>query len=131
MSNFTLVDSGCYTKQKIYKLCREGVCFYDEFREQLRNDTNLEPELGTLWPILKYVADGKTPLQSSNKYKKINKIFKYPVYEAKSPNLRMYVFFDQGSMVILLGDKKTEQEQNLNRIEAILKDYYEFKNQKT
>jgi hypothetical protein len=104
------------------------VNLYDEFKTEIKQDNNLKAELGDLWAILKYVADGKAPYLRETKYKKL-KNTKYPIHEAKSKELRLYVYIDDG-MIIILGGKKTEQDEDIKRVEGIIKEYLEFKTKK-
>jgi hypothetical protein len=131
MSNFTLEEfKESNTAQKVHKLCRDGVCFYDEFRDKIKKDKNLRPELSDLWAILKDAAnDKKLP---KNRYRKENlgKKMPYNVYAAKSDHLRLYTFTDSEGLIIVIGGKKTDQDTDLKRIKDIVKSYKEFKTKK-
>src|SRR5947209_2531831 len=114
MPNFTLEEfKDSYTRQRIHKLIREGSCFYDEFKTEIKKDNNLSGELSDLWATLKYVANGKTPFLRENKYRKIRRASKYPIFEVKSKNLRLYVFTDDEGMIIILGGKKKSQVEDI------------------
>lgn len=133
MPNFTLLELTHYnTKQKVYRLSRDGRCYYDEFIEEIKKDKNLEPELGDLIPTIKYVADFQKPILPKQRYRKLKlgKNARYSVFEAKSNHLRLYVFVEDSGLIIILGGKKTEQDADIKKIEKLLKEYCKFQNNK-
>lgn len=87
-------------------------------------------ELGDLYAVVEYVANGTQPPLPINRYRKIsigNKI-KLSVYEAKSSHLRLYLFHEPGTgQVLIMGGKKTSQKEDIERIKRVAKDYCVFK----
>lgn len=115
------------TRQDVYKLVRNGKCLLDEFVKDIKEDKNLEPELSDLFANIEDVANGE--LLPYNRYK-ILKLGKLPftAYEAKTKSLRLYLFHERNTGVILIiGGKKTEQDEDLERIKRIIKEYSSFK----
>jgi len=112
--------------QDVYKLVRNGKCLLDEFVNDIKKDKNLEPELGDLFANIEDVANGE--LLPSNRYK-ILKLGKLPftAFEAKTKNLRLYLFHERNTgIVLIIGGKKTEQDEDLDRIKRIIKEYSNF-----
>lgn len=116
------------TPQRIFKLVRNNKCLIDSFLTEIKKDKNLEPELGELYAIIADAADGSLLPPSRYKPLKIAKNLKYQPYEAKTYHLRIYLFHERESgMIIIIGGKKTEQRQDLKRVEQIIKEYTLFK----
>ena len=129
MATFTLIEEvNSYTLQRIFRLSRDGKCYYDDSKIAIKNEKTYWSEMGILWPRLQYVANGEKPFYGEKKYRKIKGNYKYPAFEVKSPNLRLYFFSDTAGLILLMVSKKTNQGEDYNRIELILKEYYEFKN---
>jgi hypothetical protein len=119
-----------WAKQRVGKLFREGKCLLTEFIDEIKKDKNLEPELGDLFAILKYVADGEKPLPPISKYRKLNLGGKSPYtgYEAKSASLRIYLFHDPDTgLVLVIGGKKVDQDKGIERLKKIIREYQEYK----
>jgi hypothetical protein len=131
MATFTLIEAtNDVTILPIYKLSRDGRCYYDESKEELKKDEILWKEFGSLWSTLKYVANLYRPLMNKNKYKKLNVNFAFPLFEVRSENLRMYVFTEQNTFIILRVEKKSDQDPEFKWGGRTIQEYSEFKNQK-
>jgi len=133
MPNFEIQRVEKFDTQKpIFKLIRNGKCSYDSFISSIKEDKNLNPELGDIYAILKHVADNATPFLPKQKYRKLklsNKI-KYAGYEAKSKHLRLYLFVDKDTgMILVLGGKKGDQDEDIESLERIIKEYSQNKPQ--
>ncbi|HLG03472.1 MAG TPA: hypothetical protein VI731_07740 [Bacteroidia bacterium] len=120
------------TRQRVNKLLRNGRCMLDEFWTEIRGDNNLAPELDELVATLEDVANGKwVPL---NQYKKLhvsNKL-RFAPFEAKSKHLRLYLFHERETGQILIIDgKKGDQDEDIKRVERIIKEYTMFKQTQT
>lgn len=127
MATFTLIELEHYqTRQKVYKLCRDGKCYFDDFMTEVKADNNLKPELGDLVPIIKDVANGKKPPTKKYRKENLGKKMPFTVYAAKSAHLRLYSFTDSNGLIIIIGGKKTEQDEDLERSKSIVKEYSEF-----
>lgn len=133
MPNFAVSQySGWQTSESVFKLCRDGKYLIDEFIQLIKADSNLAPELGDLFAIIKYVANGNRPPLTEKKFKKLklSKKLKLPGFEAKSKHLRFYMFREPNvGLILAFGGKKGAQEQtDLNRIETLIKEYSHSKN---
>ncbi|MBI3509498.1 MAG: hypothetical protein HY064_02470 [Bacteroidetes bacterium] len=116
------------TKQKVFKLFRNGKCLYTEFTAEISKDDNLEPELDELFANIEDVANNE--LLPKNKYRKlhISSKLQYTPYEAKTHHLRAYMFHDsETGQVIVCGGTKGEQDEDLERVEKIIKEYSAWK----
>ena len=121
------VITGFETKQPISKLIRNGKSLIDEFIRDIKADKNLSPQLAELYSIMEDV--GNNLLVPRTKYKRLNlRRLKYCPYEAKTSNLRLYVFRDDDlGILIVIGGKKTEQTEDLRRLEKLIKEYSFYK----
>lgn len=119
------------TRQRIYKLRRNGKCMVDEFRKDIMADSNLAPELLNLDAALMNVANG-LPVPPSH-YKKLHtgEKLKYAIFEVKSRHLRLYLFQEKETgQIMIVGGKKVRQKKDIARVIEIVKDYTLFKQQK-
>ena len=105
-------------------LVREGKTLVDKFINATKKDGNLERELSRLYAIIEDVANRVQPMPPPSKFKiyKGLKAGTFQGYEARTTNLRLYVFFDK-DLIIILGGKKVDQDEDEERIKQILKDY--------
>lgn len=115
------------TRQRVNKLIRDGKCMFDAFITDIRSDYNLEPELGDLFAVIRYVAEGTTPFLPKKKFRKLklSTKLKYAGFEAKSKHLRLYLFMEKSSGMILAfgGSKGTQEQTDLQLLEKIIKEY--------
>lgn len=119
---------GFETRQKVNKLVRNGRCLVDEFENEIRRDSNIAPELDELVATIEDVANGK--LVPKNQYRKLrlsNKL-QYSVFEVKSKHLRLYLIHEKNTgQLHILGGKKGDQDEDIKRVEKIIKEYTVFK----
>ncbi len=116
------------TLQKVGKLLRNGKCLYNEFVAEIQKDKNLENELDELFVHIEDVANNQRVPHT--KYRKLHVSSKltFTPYEAKSSNLRVYLFHDSESgQIIVCGGKKTEQDEDIEKVERIIKEYSAWK----
>ena len=116
------------TRQKVHKLIRNGRCFIDEFENEIEQDENIAPELDELFATIEDVANGK--MIPKNQYRKLHlsKKLKYSAFEAKSKHLRLYLINEKDTGKIhILGGTKGDQDEDIKRLEKIIKEYTEFK----
>ncbi len=116
------------TRQRVNKLIRNGRCFIDEFQSEIEQDENLSPELYELTATIEDVANGK--LVPKNQYRKLHlsKKLKYSAFEVKSKHLRLYLINEKETgQIHILGGKKGDQDEDLKRVEKIIREYTEFK----
>lgn len=119
------------TLQPINKLIRNGKCMFDAFVEGAKSEAKLEAELGELYAIIQYVANRKTPFLPKQKFRKLHlkKKLKYTGFEAKSKHLRLYLFMEKETGMILAfgGTKGTQEQTDLDLFEKIIKEFTQFK----
>lgn len=119
------------TLQPVNKLIRNGKCMFDAFVKAAKSEEKLEAELGELYAIIQYVASRKTPYLPKQKFRKLHlkKKLKYTGFEAKSKHLRLYLFMEKETGIILVfgGKKGTQEQTDLELFEKIIKDYTQFK----
>ncbi len=130
MINFTVERIEQFeTTVKVYRLYRGDRCKYLEFRDDIKG-TNLEPELGDLYAIVRKVANGeRLPPSSYKRLSKLSSKLKFSGWEAKSDNLRLYLIHHNG-VILILGGKKGEQDEDTETLEKTIKEYTEFINKK-
>ncbi len=129
MPNFTLEElTHYYCKAKVFALGINGKCPFKEFVAAIKQDHQLAPELGDLIPSIKYFANGSTPFLPKTRFKKLplGKL-PYPVYEAKSKHLRVYLFTDENGVINILGGLNVDQPQDLENVKRIVKEYHSNK----
>lgn len=71
------------TRQRVYKLVRNGKCHIDEFWIEVKKDQHLVREGRVIWKILEDVANGER--LPKTRYRKLK--LRYNVYEVKSKEL--------------------------------------------
>ncbi len=111
-----------FVKQPVSKLKRDGKCLFDDFVETIKKDKNLEPELDDLTALIEGAANNK----EHPKFKKLKtkKIQGYPIFEAKSNSLRLYVTREQNTgIIIILGGSKKNQDKDIAKTETIVSQY--------
>lgn len=116
------------TKQKVNKLIRNGKCLIDDFRDEIKKDKNIEPELDELVATVEDVANGK--MVPKNQYRKLHLSSKlqYSAFEVKSKHLRLYLIHERDTgQIHILGGKKGDQDEDIKRVEKIIKEYSTFK----
>lgn len=118
------------TRQRIYKLRRNGKCMADEFIEEIMTDSNLAPEWDDIKAVLVNVANGLLAPPSRYKKLRIGEKLKYSVFEAKSRHLRLYLFQEKETgQIMIVGGKKARQKRDIARVIEIIKEYASFKQQ--
>lgn len=129
MYKFALEELTHYAcKAKVFALGINGRFPFKEFVQSVKGDHQLAPELGDLIPSIKYFANGNNPFLPKTKFRKL-KMGKcpYPVYEAKSKHLRIYLFTDENGIINILGGLKTDQDKDIEYIKTVLKEYHNSK----
>ena len=130
MTIFTLAKVEAFeTSSTVWKLLRNGRCFVDEFREEVKKDKNLREEWLEMIATIHDAASGKLLPQKRFKKLKLAKSFVFQAYEAKSFSLRLYMITEHkiGKILVCGGRKKT-QIKDIERLKRIIKEYSHFKN---
>jgi hypothetical protein len=116
------------TRQRVNKLVRNGKCLVDNFQDEIKKDKNIAPELDELVATIEDVANGK--IVPKNQYRKLNVSdkLKYAAYEVKSKHLRLYLIHEKDTgQIHILGGKKGDQDEDIERVERIIKEYTLFR----
>ena len=112
------------TRQRVYKLVRNGKCHIDEFWIEVKKDQHLVTEGRVIWKILEDVANGER--LPKTRYRKLK--LRYNVYEVKSKELRIYLLLERNTgLLLILGGRKSDQKQDLKRLRMILDEYVNSK----
>lgn len=111
------------TKIVFRKLSRNGKCFLNQFEDEIKDNSQYYSEFKTLLSYLEYYSTGaKLPVV---KYKELS-VKKHKLFEFRSKNLRLYgIPASNGRVIIMCGYKKN-QDKDLNRLEALLKELINF-----
>lgn len=116
------------TRQRVNKLVRNGKCLVDDFKDEIKKDKNISPELDELVATIEDVANGKKV--PKNQYRKLNLSdkLKFSAFEVKSKHLRLYLIHEKDTgQIHILGGKKGDQDEDIKRVERIIKEYTTFK----
>lgn len=112
-------------KQKFYKLYKNDVCEFDKFVAQIRAEGSFNKEITKIYALMQQVADLKN--LPPEKFKKLdNPKSLITEYEIKTKHLRVYLLHQEHTgKIIVVGGKKTTQQQDINHFREIKKDYLE------
>lgn len=114
------------TRENVNYLIRNGKNLLHASIENLPNYKPLLEEIGDLYAIIKWVANGEKPEPPRPKYwmVRLSTKLKFKPYEAKSNHLRLYHFRgnDTGMILVFIGHKK-DQKSDLQRLEQIIREY--------
>lgn len=109
-------------KPTFEKLCVNGVCLLDEFVTEIKDQKQLYSEYLNLLTYMQLMAEGKRLPEA--KFKMINS--KYREFEFRSKHLRIYGCLGNSSLLIM-GGFKTNQTQDLSKLEKIVRDFLAFR----
>lgn len=112
-------------KQMFYKLLKDEICEFDEFVQQIKTEGSFDKEITKIYALMQQVAELKTLPQE--KFKEItNPKSEVKEYEIKTKHLRVYLFHQEHTgKIIVLGGKKTTQNQDIAHFREIKKQYFE------
>lgn len=115
------------SKLKIFKLFVNDSCEFDDFFVTIKKEGNLTSELKTIQARLMEIAECKS--LPDTKFKDITpKKETIKEYEAKTKNLRVYMFHEQNTgRIIICGGKKSNQKKDLQHFRNIKKQYFHQK----
>lgn len=115
------------TKIDVYELCKNGSSLFEEFFKEIENDGNLISNLASAIRIIEDTANLK--LRPKKQFRQIQgHSLKCKIYEAKSGSVRVYLFHEENTgRVIVTGGHKGDQNEDLKRIEKIIREYNDEK----
>lgn len=115
------------TKIDVYELCKNGKSVFEEFFEQIEGEGNLISNLAAAIRIIEDSANLK--MVPKSKFRVLQGLsVKCKVFEAKSGNIRIYMFHEEKTgRVIVMGGKKDSQDEDIKRLERMIKEYHKQK----
>lgn len=117
-------------KQTFEKLSIDGVCLLDEFEVEIKSNAQLYAEYKTIFAYMNFVAEGKSLPKTRFREIKGEKI-QTKRYEFKSKHLRIYAFHKPNGKVVVLGGYKHTQDNDIKKLNAIVKEYITSQPKKT
>lgn len=112
-------------KQIFYKLLKDGICEFDEFVSQIKSEGNFDKEIKKVYALMQQVSELKTLPQEKFKELKYSKS-DGKEYEIKTKHLRVYLFHQENTgKIIVIGGKKTTQDQDIAHFRETKKMYFE------
>ena len=128
MSKFALVEmSQVRGKIKYFKLSIDNSCPFDEFCKAIRAEGNLAKQLVGIFSNFDQIANLKTlPKEKFRDITPGKELVKE--YEFKKGDLRVYAFKDPAGHVVVVGGKKSTQDEDITWFRSIKKRYFDLKN---
>ena len=114
-------------KISFYKLFKNGVCEFDEFIAEIKNDSNYENEIKKIQIIMQQLSEMQ--FLPDAKFKEL-KGYKDNIkeYEIKTHSLRVYIFHEENTgKIIVSGGRKTTQKKDITHFRNIKKEYFNSK----
>lgn len=105
-------------KVLLFKLVKDGVCWFDDFYEELNKDAKHASELRTILTMMDYMAetDAIFPKEKFNSIKQGKNVVRY---EFKKNELRVYCLKPASNVVVVFGGYKKKQEKDVKRLQRI------------
>jgi hypothetical protein len=126
MTKFTIRLSGRVgaTRIKLYKLAVNKECQLDEFEGVIQKEGAFSCEIDKMYAILKNACNLVMLPRTTFRPLQLGDL-PYPIYEAKTKNLRFYLIkFEKTGKVILLGGRKSNQKADLKHLSRLIKDIH-------
>lgn len=101
-------------KYRFYLLYKDGLNFYEDFRDSLIQKTDLD-ELDSILALMDRVDNNNLPV-SKYRHIKGGKYDRDDVYEFKSKHLRIYVIKKTPDYFVVLGGYKKGQEKDIAKV---------------
>ncbi len=123
MSKFVLKPFNNVTGTiKFFKLIEDKYCYYDDFCRKIQQDSNLEQQLLTIVSRMNDVANLRSlPKQKYRDVTPTKETVKE--YEIKTADLRLYLIKDETGNLVLLGGKKSTQDEDFKAFRLLKKRY--------
>ena len=109
-------------QQTFEKLVVDGICYYDEFEEDVRNIPQYYSELKTTLSYMEMFANGITLPNTKFRQLHVN-IARSNLVEFKSKHLRLYACSVKDGKLVITGGYKQNQEKDIPKILQIVKDF--------
>lgn len=102
---------------KFYKLYKDGVCFYDEFLEDLDHKyKSLKKELNKIHALMDMVGNVPLPIKKFRHIHPNSKGDRGDIWEFKTDHLRVYVVRQEPDIYIVVGGFKNDQERAIEKV---------------
>ncbi len=123
---FDLIDNAEY---EYYKLCIDGVCYFDDFVMQVRtgNKSSREDKYSFDWLLNLMERFSVKIMLPKIKFRQIQATNRNDVFEFKKNNLRIYVIIQRPNIYIAMGGYKKNQEKDFKLLKKRLKDFQTLK----
>ncbi len=112
------------TKIDVYELCKNGRSLFSDFFSEIEIEGNLLSNLAAAIRIIEDTSNlNRRPKSQFRIIQGLSVNCK--VYEAKSGNIRIYLFHEEKTgRVIVIGGLKGDQDEDIKKIEKTIKDYF-------
>lgn len=114
-------------KFSFHSLIVNGNNGYLDFKSFCQGNKVFEKELKKIETIIIEIAKGNASDIPPTKHKQLKTggKDKYPDYEIKTSNLRLYFIKDNDNKIIVLGGLKKNQKKDISKLRKIKKQYHE------
>ena len=102
-----------------FKVLENAVCYWNEFCLEIESKTNWATQLDQLKARMDDVANKK--LLPKEKFRKLKAMD--DSYEVKTADLRAYLLLDQNGYIIMYAGKKSDQDKEIIKFNAIKERY--------
>ncbi len=112
------------TKIDVYELCKNGKSLFEAFFKEIEKDGNLLSNLAAAIRIIEDTANLK--MRPQKQFRMLQGLpVNYKVFEAKSGRIRVYLFHEEKTgRVIIMGGNKDSQDEDIKKVELIIKAYH-------
>lgn len=111
------------TKIDVFELCKNGKSIFEGFFNQIENEGNLISNLAAAIRIVEDTANLK--MRPQKQFRVLQGLsINCKVFEAKSGGIRVYLFHEEKTgRVIVMGGNKGSQDEDIKKVEKIIKEY--------
>ena len=111
--------------QTFEKLYVDTICFIDEFEKEIKDNPQYSSEYKTILSYMNFFANGQILPETKFRVLKGGK-GDIKRFECKSKNLRIYAIANSGGKLVIMGGFKKNQKRDINKLNAIAKDYINY-----
>lgn len=113
------------TKIPVYELCVNDESLFADFFDKIEHEGNLISDLARAIRIIEDTSN--LQLRPEKQFHLLHDLSKhYKVFESKAGSIRIYLFHEEKKgRIIITGGKKGDQNESLNAMKSILKNYYD------
>ena len=112
-------------KIHFFKLFKDKRCFFDEFVNDIRGNSNDYKSFVSLVAIMDFMAENDSNLPSK-KFNAIKKGKNVIGYEFKKDDLRVYCVKKEPNVIVILGGYKKNQEKDIDKFIRLISDAQSF-----